>query len=143
MSDQVSRGVFTLSVVAGICWIVRLLRSQIWYIVELFGGLERLSVGLFIVIAIEYLGEILVTILAFRLIWLVLRSDRSFHQLERGIQTTVLAGLVFLIVTPFISSMFYFVVPQPDTRPVTAALYVSRNIAVGLLIGGTILINRW
>ena len=95
------------------------------------------------VIAIEYVGEILVTVLASRLIWLVLRSDRSFHHLERGIQTAVLAGLVFLIVTPFISSKFYFVVSQPDSRPVTAALSIGRNVSVGLLTGGIILLNRW
>lgn len=138
MSEQIPRGVFALSIVAGICWIARLLRRQIWHIIELFGGLEHLIVGIFIVVAIEYSGEVLVAILAFSLFWMVLRDDRSFYQLERGILTAVLAGLAFLILTPFSSSIFYFVVPQPDSRLVTTMLDISRNISVILLIGSLI-----
>jgi hypothetical protein len=70
---------------------------------------------------------------------MVLRGDRSFHQLERGTQIGVLAGLAFLILTPFSSSMFYYLVPHPDSRPVTTILYISRNVSVALLIGCLIL----
>ena len=139
MSDQVPRGVFALSIVAGICWSVRLLRPQIWEIIESLGGIERLIVGLFMVVGIDHSGEVLVGVLAFRLLWMVLRDDRSFDRLERGVRIGALAGLVFLISTPFSSSLFYFVVPQPDSRTVTVTLHVVRNVSVALLIGSSIL----
>ena len=116
MSERISRGVFALSIVAGICWIARLLRRQIWHIIELFGGLERLIVGIVMVIAIDYSGEVLVAILAFSLFWMVLRDDRSFYQLERGILTAVLAGLAFLILTPFSSSIEGVIEQLPHQR---------------------------
>lgn len=138
MSNQVSNRILALSILGGICWIVQLLSRQIWHIIEWFGGLE-FSAGLFVVIGIDYAGEVLVAILAFCLLWIVLRDNRSFHQLERGIQIAVLAGLAFLILTPFDSSMFYFIAPQPESRTVTAILYIARNISVALLIGSIIL----
>jgi len=52
-------------------------------------------------IGIDYSGETLVTILLFCLLWTVRRDNRSFHQLERGIQISVLTGLAFLTLTPF------------------------------------------
>ncbi|GAA0506030.1 hypothetical protein [Halorubrum aquaticum] len=139
MSDQVPRGVLALSIAAGVCWIVRLLRRQIWEIVESLGGVERLIVGLFMVVGIDHSGEVLVTVLVFRLLWMVLRDDRPFGRLERGVQVAVLAGLAFLISTPFTSSLFYFVVPQPDSRTITVILHAGRNASVALLIGSVIL----
>jgi len=136
VSDQVPRKIFALSIVAGFSWAVQILSQQIWDLVELFGGLERLAVGLLLVIAIDYSGEIFVTILAFALFWIFFRGNRSFQQLERGIQTALLASLVFLIVTPFTSGMFYFIVPQPDSGSVATILSVGRNVSVALLIGG-------
>ena len=98
-----------------------------------FGGLE-FPVGLFMLIGIDYSGETLVTILLFCLLWTVRRDNRSFHQLERGIQISVLTGLAFLTLTPFDSSLFYFVVPQPESRTVAEMLYVGRNISVALAL---------
>lgn len=138
MSDQVPRGIFALSIVAGICWIARLLRRQIWEVVELFGGIDRLIVGIFLATGIDYFGEVLVAIVAFRLLWMALRAVRSSAQVEQRIQIAILAGLVFLILTPLDSSLFYFIVPQPDSRPVTVLLYVGRNVSVALLIGSVI-----
>lgn len=138
MSDQVSNRIIALSILGGICWIVQVLRRQIWHIIGWFGGLE-FPVGLFVVIGIDHSGEILVATLAFALLWMVLRDTRSFHRLERGTQLAVLAGLAFLIMTPFDSSLFYFVVPQPTSRTVTETLYVGRNVSVALLIGSLVL----
>lgn len=135
MSGQVPRGVFVLSAVAGICWIGRLLRRHIRDGIELLGGLERLVVGLSIAIVIEYSGEVLVAVLALRLCWMVRRDDRPFGRLERELQLAVLAGLAFLIATPFTSGLFYFLVPQPDPGPATTAVYVGRNVSVALLVG--------
>ncbi|MCY4732882.1 hypothetical protein KY092_20330 [Natronomonas gomsonensis] len=135
MSEQVPRSVFVLSLGAGICWTVRLLRRYIWHGIELFGGLERLVVGLSIAIVIEYFGEVLVAVLALRLFWMVRRDDRPFDRLEREIQLAILAGLAFLIATPFTSGLFYFLVPQPDPGPVAAALSIGRNVSVALLVG--------
>ena len=140
MPNQVSNRIFALSILGGVCWIIRVLRRQIWHIIGWFGGLE-FPIGLFAVIGIDYSGEVLVAILAFCLLWIVLRDDHSFHQLERARQIATLAGLVFLILTPFDSSLFYFVVPQPESRTVTAMLYVGRNISVALLIGSVILLR--
>ncbi|WP_066416737.1 hypothetical protein [Halorubrum aethiopicum] len=139
MSDQVPGDVFALSIVAGICWSLRLLRRQIWEIIESMGGIERLIVGLFMVVGIDHSGEVLVAVLAFRLLWMALRDDRSFDRLERGVRIGVLAGLAFLLLTPFSSGLFYFVVPQPDSRTVAIVLHVVRNVSVALLIGSSIL----
>ena len=139
MSDHLSGRLFGLSVVAGICWAVKLLQHHVWRGIELFGGVDSLAVGLLLVVAIEYSGAVLVTILALCLFWAFLRGDRPFYQLERGSQTAIVAGLAFLILTPFISSAFHFVVPQPDSGPVAVVLYIARNVSAALLVGGVLI----
>lgn len=58
MSNQVSNRIIALSILGGICWIIRVLRRQIWHIIGWFGGLE-FPIGIFVVVGIDSSVEIL------------------------------------------------------------------------------------
>lgn len=118
-----------------ICWGARLLRSHIVGGVEIFDGVG-LAAGLFIAVGLDYSGEILAALLAFSMLWVSLRDTRALRRIEAGTRVAVIAGAVFLVVTPSDSHVFYFVLPQPDSTLVATVLYISRNLAVAFLVGG-------
>jgi len=133
MSSWFPRISVPVALLGSLLWIVAQYKSQIAGAVPF--DLDLLF-GVLFVVVVDWGKEIVVIALSISILWRIYQHPKSVVQLDYLPVIAIIAGILFLILTPFTSSMFYYIIPQPTSQ---LRFSLIRELSVIALISSILL----
>jgi hypothetical protein len=128
MSNWFSRRFVAAALLGGLLWIADHYSSQIAAAVPFD---FNLLIGLLFAVVVGWGQEIIMLVLSISILWQTYQDPRSVTQLDYLPVISNVAGILFLVITPFTSGIFYYIIPQPQSQ--FALIFIRELSVIGLI----------